>query len=104
MLIVIRSDGIGGISERYPDFKVDPDDANGYPGLEFSRKSGVQVALDVLNSEPARSVTYIALGPLTTLAHLARKHGDILKSKIGQVVSMGGNLDVPRKCNAGRRV
>lgn len=61
----------------------------------FSDKSGVDVDFDILNSEPERSVTYIALGPLTTLAQLARAHGEVLRAKIGRIACMGGALDVP---------
>jgi inosine-uridine nucleoside N-ribohydrolase len=63
--------------------------------LHFSAKPGVDVVLDILNSEPERSVTYIALGPLTTLAQVAQQHSDVLRDKIGRVACMGGALDVP---------
>ncbi|KAI0683230.1 nucleoside hydrolase [Cytidiella melzeri] len=88
-------DGLSNISERYQDFGVDPSKLELHPNLDFSAKSGVDVALDILNSEPERSITYIALGPLTTLAQLARSHGDVLRTRIGQIACMGGALDVP---------
>ena len=53
------------------------------------------MALDILSSEPERTVTYIALGPLTTLAQIAQAHGDVLRSRIGRIACMGGALDVP---------
>lgn len=53
------------------------------------------MALDVLKQEACRSVTYIVLGPMTTLAHLCRNNNDVVKSRIGRVIAMGGALDVP---------
>ncbi|KAI0093232.1 nucleoside hydrolase [Irpex rosettiformis] len=88
-------DGLGGISERYKEFDVFPNNPELYPNLIFSEKSGVEVAHDVLSSEPERTVTYIVLGPLTTLAQVARAHGDLLRNRIGRVACMGGALDVP---------
>jgi inosine-uridine nucleoside N-ribohydrolase len=51
--------------------------------------------LDLLREYPARSVTYIALGPLTDLAQMLRTDGACVRERIGRVVIMGGALDVP---------
>ena len=62
--------------------------------VDFERP-GEDVMLEIIRSLPARSITYIALGPLTTLAKMIRKEGDFVRSMLGQVVCMGGALDVP---------
>ena len=55
----------------------------------------MEVALDLIKSEPERSISYLALGPLTNLAKLMRLDRDAVRSRIGRVVCMGGALDVP---------
>ncbi|PSR79656.1 hypothetical protein PHLCEN_2v6957 [Hermanssonia centrifuga] len=84
----------------HPDLNVANVGADSWPQLILSDQSGVDVALDIIKSEPARSVTYIVLGPMTTLAHLHRKHGDVLRDRIGRILCMGGALDVPGNTNA----
>ena len=66
-----------------------------FPNLVFSDRTGVEVASDILKEEEARKVTYIVLGPMTTLAQLSRAHGDVLQERIGRVLCMGGTLDIP---------
>lgn len=61
----------------------------------MTTKSAVDVVLDFLESRPERSVTYIVLGPPTNLAMLNRKHHQIIRTRIGRVIMMGGALDVP---------
>ena len=58
-------------------------------------RSAVDVALDILRSRPPRSLTYIALGPLTNLALMMRKDSKLVTERIGRIVCMGGALDVP---------
>ena len=55
----------------------------------------MDVALDLIRNHPPRSIIYIALGPLTTLAQIARKDAMLLHDRIGRVICMGGALDVP---------
>ncbi|KAI0812525.1 nucleoside hydrolase [Irpex lacteus] len=74
-------DGLADISKRYQDFAVDSSKPELYPNLVFSDKTGVDVAFDILNSEPERS--------------LARAHREVLRAKIGRIACMGGALDVP---------
>ncbi|KAG6898127.1 hypothetical protein C0992_004843 [Termitomyces sp. T32_za158] len=66
-----------------------------HPYLRLSDKSGVDIVLELLHSYPSRSITYIALGPLTNLAHTIKKDGNLFRANIGRVVCMGGALDVP---------
>ena len=51
--------------------------------------------LGLLRDHLPRSVTYIALGPLTNLAQTLRTDGACVRERIGRVVIMGGALDVP---------
>ena len=88
------SDGLGGITESHPDLNVDPD-AHEVFQIRPTHKSGVEVALEILNAQMGRTVTYIVLGPMTTLAHLVRQHGERVRERIGRVICMGGALDVP---------
>jgi inosine-uridine nucleoside N-ribohydrolase len=46
--------------------------------------------LNILRERPARSVTYIALGPLTNLAQIMRQDPHTVRARIGSVVCMGG--------------
>jgi inosine-uridine nucleoside N-ribohydrolase len=85
---------LGGIAERHPDLNVE-ETSEDHPHLVLADKSGVDVALDLLRTSPPRTITYIALGPLTTLAHMVRKDGKLVKERIGRIICMGGALDVP---------
>ena len=96
----IFSDGLGEMDKRHPELNVDTMDPEAYPNLFFTDRHGIEVALDLITSSTPRSLTYIALGPLTTFTQLIRQHGDVVKSRIGQVVCMGGNLDVPGNTSA----
>ncbi|KAF9474573.1 nucleoside hydrolase [Pholiota conissans] len=87
-------DGLGDITNRHPELSVEsPSDFHGY--LELSTKSATEVSLDILRSKPSRSVTYIALGPLTNLALMMRADAELVSDRIGRIVCMGGALDVP---------
>ncbi|KAF8813675.1 nucleoside hydrolase [Phlegmacium glaucopus] len=87
-------DGLGDITDRHPEISLEaqPDI---HPYLDVTSRSGVDVALDILQSRPPRSVTYIALGPLTNLALMMRKDSKLVTERIGRIVCMGGALDVP---------
>jgi inosine-uridine nucleoside N-ribohydrolase len=58
-------------------------------------KSGVDIALDLIRTSPSRTITYIALGPLTNLARMMRQDGQLVRERIGRIICMGGALDVP---------
>ncbi|KAF9467301.1 Inosine/uridine-preferring nucleoside hydrolase domain-containing protein [Collybia nuda] len=89
-------DGLSGITDRHPDLDTEKPEPRGtHPQLELTDRSGVDVALDLLRQRPSRSITYIALGPLTNLAHMMRQDSNLVRENIGRVVSMGGALDVP---------
>ncbi|KAG2015890.1 uridine nucleosidase [Coprinopsis cinerea AmutBmut pab1-1] len=93
-------DGLAGISERHPDLNVD--DVESFNGQhkcvqleEMTPDNFPAIVSDLLRQHPPRSVTYIALGPLTNLAHITRHDPAVINERIGRVVCMGGALDVP---------
>ncbi|PIL36154.1 hypothetical protein GSI_01814 [Ganoderma sinense ZZ0214-1] len=88
-------DGLGDITQRHPDLNVEDERPVLHPQLELSSKSGVEVALDLIKSEPERTISYIALGPLTNLAKMMLLDREAVRDRIGRVICMGGALDVP---------
>ncbi|KAF7298143.1 IU-nuc-hydro domain-containing protein [Mycena chlorophos] len=84
-------DGLGAITERHPELTAEA----GYPFLTLTDKSGEEVVRDLLESHPARTITYIALGPLTDLARIMETYSALVHERIGRIVCMGGALDVP---------
>ena len=90
------SDGLGDITTRHPDLQTASTGlGHQHPQLEISSRSAVDVALDLIQSEPDKSITYIALGPLTDLAGMLKKNPALVRERLGRVVCMGGALDVP---------
>ncbi|KAK2467831.1 hypothetical protein APHAL10511_000126 [Amanita phalloides] len=88
-------DGLSDISTRHPELDLESDDVKDHPQLQLTNKPGAEVVIDLIQSYPPRTITYIALGPLTTLAHVAIQNTRLLQDRIGRVVCMGGALDVP---------
>ncbi|KAJ7647592.1 nucleoside hydrolase [Roridomyces roridus] len=84
-------DGLGEITERHPELDVQDQ----LPQLILSDSTGSQVAAELIRTRAPRTITYIALGPLTDLAQLMAEHGDLVRDRIGRIVCMGGALDVP---------
>lgn len=95
IMMTTYRDGLGDITQRHPDLNIDDDMPTDHPQLSITKRPGVEVALELIKSEPARTVSYLALGPLTNLAKLLRLDRDTVCSRIGRVVCMGGGLDVP---------
>lgn len=85
-------DGLGGLSERHLDWDAGCDissEAERY--FHVSASSAAEVTVGLLRDRAERSVTYVALGPMTTLSHTLRyDHGAVFRSRIGCVVCMGG--------------
>ncbi|KAI0044554.1 nucleoside hydrolase [Auriscalpium vulgare] len=90
-------DGLSGITATHPELNPPPPliGSPSHPQLAPTDRPGHLVALDLLREFPAREITYIALGPLTNLAHMLRTDAQLVREKIGRVVIMGGALDVP---------
>ncbi|KAJ8689741.1 hypothetical protein PTI98_012611 [Pleurotus ostreatus] len=89
-------DGLGDIAERHPELNLETvATGEAHPQLQLTKKYGVDVALELLRSREPRSITYIALGPLTNLATLMHVDRDAVVSRIDRVICMGGALDVP---------
>lgn len=84
-------DGLGDINTRYPSsFPSAPT-----PNLQMTEESGVDLAFSLIQKHAPRSVTYLALGPLTNLYHVVSKDPTMFRERIGRVIAMGGALDVP---------
>lgn len=87
---------MGDISTRHPELLAAlAENGQEHPQLQVSSRSAVDVALDLIRSEPDKSITYIALGPLTDLLGMLKKDPALVKERLGRVVCMGGALDVP---------
>ena len=93
-------DGLAGITERHPDLNMDNESMTNHPQLEITDVPGVEVALNLIRSEPARSITYVALGPLTNLAKAVHLDRNAVTERLGRIVCMGGALDVPGNTSA----
>lgn len=63
--------------------------------LQPTERSAVDVTMEIVRHCPPRTLTYIALGPLTNLAQILRQDGDCFAERIGRVIIMGGALDAP---------
>lgn len=89
------SDGLSNISQTHPHF-TPPELAESelHEHLELSKKHSSDVMLDILREEEEGSVVIIALGPLSNLALALRKDPKVF-ARVGEVVWMGGALDVP---------
>lgn len=55
----------------------------------------MDLSLDLIRSHPPRSMTYIALGPLTNIARMMHTDADCVRERIGRVIAMGGALEAP---------
>ncbi|OAX42300.1 nucleoside hydrolase [Rhizopogon vinicolor AM-OR11-026] len=88
-------DGLSNITERHPDLNADLGSSSFCHNFKPVNESGVEVALRLIESRPARSITYVTLGPMTNLAQLVREHRETVVDKIGRVIAMAGALDVP---------
>jgi inosine-uridine nucleoside N-ribohydrolase len=88
---VFYRDGLGGISTRHPEHDVGCDltaEAERY--FRVATSSAADVTIDLLRDHSARSITYIALGPMTNLYHTLQQDESTFRSQIGRVVCMGG--------------
>ena len=84
-------DGLADISARHPEISVQEGWQS--PLLRLTDQSAVDLSLDLIRDNPYRSVTYIALGPLTNLSHMMRKDAALIRDRIGRIIAMGGALE-----------
>jgi inosine-uridine nucleoside N-ribohydrolase len=90
-------DGLGNISERYPDILPhETSDSNSHPYLQLTNESAVDVVLKLLKERGAKSINYVALAPLTTLAFALQKDESVT-DLIGRVICMG-YVDKAHRC------
>ncbi|KAG9016072.1 hypothetical protein FRB93_011546 [Tulasnella sp. JGI-2019a] len=93
-------DGLSDISTTHPEHNVEPSIwLEDNPYLEISSKPAHQVILDILDREPAGTVTVLSVGPLTNISK-AITQSPATFSKARRLVSMGGTLDVPGNTSA----
>ncbi|KAH8827938.1 Inosine/uridine-preferring nucleoside hydrolase domain-containing protein [Flagelloscypha sp. PMI_526] len=85
-------DGLGEITTRYPSHFLT---IHNPAQVRVTEEPAVDIAYSLIKEYPARSITWIALGPLTNLYHVVNRDSDLFRDKIGKVVIMGGALDVP---------
>jgi inosine-uridine nucleoside N-ribohydrolase len=92
------ADGLGNISQRRPDIVPhEVSESRPHPYLRLTDEPGVDIVLRLLKEREARTVTYIALAPLTTLA-LALQRDESIIDRIGRVVCMGSAEKVFDNC------
>ncbi|KAF8497657.1 Inosine/uridine-preferring nucleoside hydrolase domain-containing protein [Gautieria morchelliformis] len=86
-------DGLSDISIRHPELSAPVD---WHPELlRLTDQSAVDLSLELIRSYPPRSITYIALGPLTNLAWMMRTDAVCVRERIGRVITMGGAFEAP---------
>ncbi|WWD18918.1 hypothetical protein CI109_103374 [Kwoniella shandongensis] len=88
-------DGLSNITETHPEFtpiQLRPGQVHEH--LDISPKPSHEVILDILREEPEGSVTIVALGPLTNLAHSLRTDPATF-ARVSRIVWMGGALEHP---------
>lgn len=101
------SDGLGGVHGNHPEFdapkqwfeyfgknaKPEPED-NSLPFVPGGKKPAWRAIIELLKSEPANTVSIVAVGPLTNIAKAAR-YDPVAFSRVKQVLSMGASLRRP---------
>ncbi|ORX38682.1 putative hydrolase [Kockovaella imperatae] len=88
-------DGLSNISETHPEFTPPPLDPGAvHAHLDILKTPAHEVILETLKSEPEGTVTIVALGPLTNIAH-AYQADPVTLARVHSVVWMGGALDHP---------
>ncbi|TFK54312.1 nucleoside hydrolase [Heliocybe sulcata] len=94
-------DGLGEITQRHPDLNVDDAESiTEHPYLRISTEGHTAEILVALRALPARSLTYLVLGPLSSLQHLNHHYSAEFQNLVGRVICMGGALDVPGNTSA----
>ena len=86
---------MSNITTTHPEFTPPtllPDEVHKH--LEITSRLSHEAILDVLRQEPPNTVTIVALGPLTNLAHALRTDSKTF-ALVKTVVWMGGALDHP---------
>jgi hypothetical protein len=96
--IHVFRDGLGNITARHPDLNVPTyiySDETPHPQLAITDQSAASIVLDLIKHRPLNSVTYVTIGPLTSLAQILRADDGTFRNGIGRIFCMGGALDVP---------
>ncbi|TEB37508.1 nucleoside hydrolase [Coprinellus micaceus] len=89
------TDGLGGIDTRHPDLNLKEAFVKDiHRSLHIAEGDGTTTIANLIRSRPPGSINYIALGPLTNLALLAKKDPEAI-ARVGRFMIMGGAVDVP---------
>jgi inosine-uridine nucleoside N-ribohydrolase len=88
-------DGLGNISERHTELSVDVDTFNQQHRCFNTEKDNLESLLDLIRIHPSQSLTYIVLGPMTSLALMMKDDSAAIIDRVGRFVCMGGAVDVP---------
>lgn len=82
-------DGLSDLSTRSPSWGAGPS-----PFYHLSNQAALDGVSSLVSSSPPSTLAYVALGPLTTLAHLEALDQSLL-SKLAVILVMGGAVDAP---------
>jgi hypothetical protein len=86
MMVLTFRDGLSDISIRHPELSPPVDWRPEL--LRLTDQSAVDLSLELIRSNPPRSITYIALGPLTNLAWMMRTDAICVRERIGRVIDL----------------
>lgn len=90
-------DGLSDLATRHPDLHP-PDLLTPHAFYTLSTASSTQALPTLLLDYPLHTLAYLALGPLTSLAHLhalSPSPAESLLHHFGPILVMGGAIDVP---------
>ena len=63
--------------------------------FQLSERPAEDVVVELIKKYPERAISYVVLGPMTSLALMLRRERQLVLDRIGLVIAMGGALDVP---------
>ncbi|KAM0787015.1 hypothetical protein ACM66B_006283 [Microbotryomycetes sp. NB124-2] len=85
-------DGLADVHTRHPTLTPPP--AYRSPLFKERTEPAHEALAQLVDDSPFRSIAWIAIGPLTTLAHIHRRNPSSL-ARLKRTFVMGGALDVP---------
>ena len=93
-------DGLSDITTRHPELASadihTPEFASRHFVIpDYKGRSTIEYLRDTILELPPRSLSFLTLGPFTTLAHLLKLDEATVTKHIGRVFSMGGAIDEP---------
>lgn len=101
------NDGLSDITSRHPDLTPPSSDNGGWKSnyYELIEGGSSEILINLLGNFPIKSISYLALGPVTSLAHLHKSTSstpnspsesrESILNSFSQILIMGGAVDVP---------